>query len=250
MAAVDERNRLLRTIISAPIRNDPYPHLVIDEVFSEGFAEKIQSEFPHVMGRASEHSWQMDLRADPGVQRFADDRYSFQNLLSKDRNMKKFSFWQAWATHFLDGAVSSVLMAKMGHLLDYKGPMIDVARVMVDEVGSGLGPHRDRFDKLFSVVYYVGGRGCGTKFWKPYDRESVSDPYRHYHSDLFEYAGEVEYKENRLICWPVTEDSFHSFHEEDGGRKTIKYFVQMKIDPKEIWAKTEGSKKYANDWRK
>ena len=154
----------LDLIQKSEIRTDPFPHLIIDDFLNDTLYETVLKYFPSTdqLVQGGEFSKQLDLVVDPGVAR-ADESWGFE------RHMKgtQLNFWSGFKEALFDyPLIGDALLEKFQ--MDSKDRYM-CGRIQVEGKGSGLGPHRDRFDKLISCVIYLDEclDACGTKLLAP-----------------------------------------------------------------------------------
>jgi hypothetical protein len=242
---LEHETGLIRT---SELLSDPYPHLLVDDFLDSDLYEGVLKHFPtqEQLIKGGDFSKQLDLVVDPGVAR-ADESWSFTQHMEGEQ----LQFWMEFKEAAFD---SNVLGAAFLDKFSISKSLDDVytcGRIQVEELGSGLGPHRDRFDKLVSCVIYLDEcpEACGTMLLAP-KHPNLFEFEDHLSYGEFNVVDEVEHKPNRMICWPVVQNSFHSYYQNKKAfRKTIKLFVQEKQDVDALRARIAKTKKTANKWR-
>lgn len=232
----------------ADICTDPYPHLIIDNFFDNIRYGDILKNFPsnEQLIDGGEFSKQLDLIIDPGVAR-ADESWSYDKHMTGEQ----LEFWTEFKHEFLDSMEFGDAFLGKFQIPHIKLDRYVCGRIQVERKGSGLGPHRDRFDKLISCVIYLDDcpEACGTKLLEP-KNPALFGFEEHLGYSEFNVVKEVEHKPNRMICWPVVDNSFHSyFQDKPVERKTIKLFVQEKQDISKLRERIAKTKNTANKWR-
>lgn len=252
-------------IEGAEIDDDPYTHIVVDGVFPDRAYAKLLMNFlgspsvrdamvhPRNAHRVYENVKQLDLVPDPGVELAADGAWSLDENL-EDGPQKEF--WRRFRELYFSDVLVDTLREKFADRLKPEGDAYPVGRLAIDYETAGLGPHVDRTDKLISVLFYLPGEddpdlreACGTQFLRPTTSELEMDD-RHYGWDDFEVVKIAEYRPNRMVAWPVTDDSFHAYYQSaDVARFSIKMFVQSESkvdDARERIAETAAE---SQEWR-
>lgn len=256
----------VKAIQEAELRERPYAHLVVDDVFPPWYYREMLAMSPAPdEGGAFKDSWrQFDLVPDPGVAKAVEGDWLAGLRIEDHRAAFWRSFREAYlssdALHFATADRFYHIFRRCGLQWSSDHSSITVGRLAYDGLGAGLGPHTDRADKKVSMVFYLADEshdndecreGMGTQVCRSVDPEFTPDPNRHYTWEQYESAGTVEYVPNRLICWPVTPDSVHAYHQTvDQWRRSLKVFVQVPEDPAVVQARIADSQKHADEWRK
>ena len=255
---------VLEAVSAAPLREEPYRHLLIDEVFPEDYYREMIRRFPassQMHANPVHPVHQADLVPDPGVTEAASGAWAMEAKLSG----RRLRFWADFREAFFSGNLEALLMDRFQEYLEPKlnelqrlgmlpGNYYAVGRLALDHRGAGLGPHVDRTDKLVSAVMYLAVpgamplEGSGTQLLRPKESVEVSAAHRTW--DEFDIVSVAEYAPNRMICWPVTDDSWHAYHEQHGYRRTIKYFVQAAIPPETVRAEIARTKEQSHRWKR
>ena len=264
MKACEAVRHSIRAIETAELSNDPYKHLVIDGIFPGDYYLEMLANFPRqdLMPNSRPDVHQMDLKLDPGVERFADGTLTIDNTLQQSEPAK-YDFWSAFRDAYFTDDFCRTIMGRFDDDLDDRdrNDFYPVGRLAIDLKGAGLGPHRDRDDKICSVLFYLGDT------FDP----AVAEPFgtlalratkngargsQHFGYDGFEIAKVITYLPNRFVCWAVTRDnkpneSFHAYHQTlDRPRRLIKFFVQRRDDIEDVRRTIESTRDRADDWRK
>lgn len=262
MRARDALEHSQRMISCAKIETDPYKHLVIDGIFPASYYMQILENFPDesLMPKSRPDVLQLDLVMDPGVDRFADGKLLIENNL-KQSEPEKFEFWSEFRDAYFSQEFCQTFLDKFEGEFDERdlADFFPVGRIACDQKGAGLGPHRDRDDKICSVLFYLG---------EHYDRElaipfgtmalksikSIEPGSLHHGFSNFEVVKVLEYFPNRMACWAVSRgdtlnESFHAYHQSlDRSRHLIKYFVQRRESVDATRKIISATKERAADW--
>lgn len=259
----DEVQRhVVKAIVNADVIADPYPHVVIDNYFPDKFYADVLANFPKKESMTSPFNevrtynniWQLDIVADPFVKGSANNAWSYLNA---DLDPSTFALCETIYALFRSKEVVEAWRKKFA--LDADLNLFQVGRLAIDGFDAGLGPHVDRDDKIISNVLYLSEgnepkQDCGTHLLRKKPEADHIGTVNHDHQtyDYFEVVKTVEYVPNRLIGWRVVPNSWHSYHQLfDGDRKTIKFFVQEKLDGySELQERRRRGKETSQDWRK
>lgn len=259
-------------IISTPLTETPYRHLLVEDAFPADYYDEMLAHFPDESEmrhpkRAREYPeiLECDLVADPGMEHHASGGWLLDNLIV-DR--KRREFWGGFRQAFFRAeALSATLVGRLAKLLREKARLVDggfytCGRLAIDMLGAGLGPHVDRTDKLVSAIFSLAphdvsdedAHGSGTWLLAPKEPDFDPNGVAHLTYDLFDHpegSTMAEWRPNRLLCWAVTRDSFHAYHQRaDIKRRTIKLFVQANVDREAVHAEIAGTTDRSEDWRK
>jgi len=264
MKALDALDHSLHMIKCARVETEPYKHIVIDGIFPADFYLQMLENFPDesLMPMSRPDVRQLDFVPDPGVDRFIDGKLLIDNNL-KQSEPEKFAFWSDFRDAYFSQTFCQAFLDKFEGDFDERDlkEFMPIGRIACDLKGAGLGPHRDRDDKICSVLFYLGDRfdpdvavPFGTmalKSRKPIERGSA-----HHGFADFEVSKVLTYYPNRMACWAVSRghtpnESFHAYHQSlDRSRRLIKFFVQRKEDADVIRNDIANTKSSATDWKK
>lgn len=255
------QKHIVKAIVDSSVIADPYPHVVIDDYFPDEFYKHVLTNFPKKESmispfnevRTYSNIWQLDIIADPFVKGSSNNAWSYSNA---DLDPSTFALCETINALFKSKKIVEAWRNKFA--LDTELDLFQVGRLAIDGFDAGLGPHIDRDDKIISNVLYLSEghepkHDCGTHLLRKKSKADLSETVKHDHQryDDFEVVKTVEYIPNRLIGWRVVPNSWHSYHQLfDGDRKTIKFFVQEKLDSYvELQEKRRVGKDSSQDWR-
>jgi hypothetical protein len=221
---------LIEAVESAELHTTPYPYLNIDNVFPEDFYKELVSKIPD----------KTDSRYKK-LSSYYSDRYVMDLFKGENGNFDKrqFSgFWKEFQDTFISNRdLVNVLAAKYKDYIlhDFNDSNTFVnARITKDIKGYSIGPHRDRKNKIISVVFYLPkeydeakAMDFGTEVCTPKD-PNMKHTDNHYSFDKFDVYKTAEYKPNSLFSWAIIEDSYHGVSPTtlDGDRVTMGYFLK------------------------
>lgn len=245
-------------ILMSQIDPDPYPHIVVDDFFDLETYMQIMQHFPDpdIMSDGYlDFTKQADLVRDQAMVEADDGRYEMQHV--KLPNEGK-DFWLEFTSKMFPNGNNGTILGGPPEAIcrrcdvDFRN-VYACARLVVDQQGSGIGPHSDRRDKRISAIVYLGEAegACGTMLLAPKYGIKPDDPEKHYTFEDFNLVKTVEHKPNRLIAWPVDRPSYHAYHQAvPCHRKTLKFFIQEKIDPNTVRDRIAQTRGNSADWRK
>ena len=241
----------LRKINEAETEKYPFQHILIEEVFHPDYYREMLAHFPDSIRfqMGAENAYRLDLIPDPAGGGVWDIH---GNALEE-----QVEFWDDFKEHFLGVDFTKAILNMYGKVVN---DVFICGRLCVDKKGSGIGPHRERFDKLSALVFSLADEGewipdIGTSILVPKD-ENLEATDEHYLFKDFNVIKSSGYGPNRLFTFAVTQgigsnNSFHAYrHDIDRERRTIKCFIQHNIDPAIIRAEVAKTKALSRRWRK
>lgn len=215
----DVLRHVLEKLEAAPIETDPFPYVVIDGIFPEGYYQRILEAFPDESsfvpidetGRVSPGSYK-----ERGVVLF--ERDNLARIPSPRRE-----FWQAFSAWLYSDLFVAGFVNKFAEVLDYRlqricadGVPLRVrsdALLVKDRTNYEIGPHTDSPYRLVSFLFYMPAdrslREYGTAFYRAKDKDFTCWGGPHYDFADFERASTMEFLPNRLVAFPKTERTFH-----------------------------------------
>ena len=206
-------------IAGATLETDPFPYIVVDDVFPEDYYRRMLSSFPssthmrplHETGRVGmgEYEERHALLFDNNdFSRLPPETASF--WLSLSRWMYSDPFANSFVTRFADA-----LYPRMDRILRSDGKLAvkGDALLVEDHTRYAIGPHTDAPHRLVTFLFYLPSddslKELGTSIYRPKDPTFTCWGGPHHSFDRFEKVRTVEYLPNRLLAFPKTERSFH-----------------------------------------
>jgi hypothetical protein len=212
---------------------EPFPHLMIDDIFTHSLYLEMLGKFPldtNYMAKLSNmykdrFVLNLDEHTSPSICQLPD---------------KAMGFWRDFAKHLLSNELMMCLLHKYEDVMPskYWKNAYPTARLSIDYPPYSIGSHRDRDDKLVSVMLYVPSRksdeyseefmdNYGTALLTPKDKEKKWS-MQHHDLTLFNKEKVAPYKSNSLFSWPVVNNSFHGVYPliYSEPRYTIGYFIK------------------------
>tara|TARA_B100000676_G_scaffold77387_1_gene76972 strand:- start:35503 stop:36300 length:798 start_codon:yes stop_codon:yes gene_type:complete len=246
---------LSEALTQAQLKNDPFPYLIIDNLFASDFYSRLLASIPPISqaAKVSDSISRITLVPDP----YSDNAdWSYKTLLTNTPDLYKF--WDSF-TEFLN---SPSLIQQLLEILkiSYSSSYTMSARLAYDSKGSGLGPHRDREDKVASFIFYLASpQSCSTEIDSGTEllvpkvlRDSYSD--KHYKFSEFRTVKKIHYKPNRLFAFAVKrgENGVHSFHgyrqTTRSTRMSIKFHIHKTVEKTTISNMIASTKRFSKDW--
>tara|TARA_Y100000739_G_scaffold226985_1_gene235583 strand:+ start:2498 stop:3295 length:798 start_codon:yes stop_codon:yes gene_type:complete len=242
-------------LTQAELTNDPFPYLIIDDLFTRDFYSRLLASIPPInqAAKVSDSISRITLVPDP----YSDNEdWSYKKLLTNTPALYKF--WHSFAEFLKSPSLIQQLLEILE--ISHSNSYTMSARLAYDSKGSGLGPHRDREDKVASFIFYLAGpQSCSTEIDSGTEllvpkvlRDSYSD--KHYKFSEFRTVKKVLYKPNRLFAFAVKrgENGVHSFHgyrqTTQGTRMSIKFHIHKNVEKTTISNMIASTKKFSKDW--
>jgi len=237
----------LNRIAEASVNQSPFPHSEISNFFQPDYYQRMLRNWPtsDLYDQAAENALRMDLVVDPA----GGGDWSISKYI---KDPAVLWFWQSFSDWFFSEEISLAFFK----LFDIKqtDDFFSCGRICIDKKDSGIGPHRDRFDKIVSLVFYAGDEatkhvpGMGTQLFTPKPGIVLTD--EHYRFDECDFVREAEYDINKMFAFKRGDESLHAYHQTDEReRKAIKSFIQKRIDPELIREEVMKTKEKSRRWR-
>lgn len=210
---------VLEQVAAAKVVEDPFPYVVVDEIFPADYYEEMLANFPT---SASLKPLDETGRIPRGL---------YHERLTVLFNDKEFSrmpahqqaFWRDCASWmYTDSFLQFFLFKFQRHLepriqkilaaegrLSMKGD----ALLVNDQTNYAISPHTDAPQRLVSFLFYLprdaSMRDLGTTVYRPKDPGFTCWGESHHPFEMFTRVRTLEFVPNRLVAFPKTERSFH-----------------------------------------
>lgn len=249
----------IKQIERSDLHASPFPFICIDGIFPDRYYRLLLDRFPDTayFAPAAEHVSRIDLVADPAGPQ--GDEWLYNRRLKK-APQEVVRFWEDFTRHFFSRVFMKSVLHKFGRELEPDD--FASARLAIDHKGAGLGPHRDRIDKLTSMIFYLPeksdddtAKAGGTQLLVPKDRNLIATD-EHYTFDEFNVAEHIECRPNRMLAFLVGREgegknSFHGYHQtSDVARRTIKSHIHKNVDQGVVRRNIEETKPLSKRWRR
>jgi hypothetical protein len=213
-SAVEEH--VLYQIANAPIREYPYAHIYVENIFPDDFYAQLRANWPD--------SSALVKIADTG--RVAKGAYPERFVMPfKPEEIDKLAverrpFWSEFAgwliTHrFLTAMIDKFepyVKERFGDGIYQCGFEAD-SLIVRDLTNYSIGPHTDSPSRLLSMLFYCPPdekhKHLGTSLYVPRDPEFRCKGGPHYPHQLFHKVRTMEYKPNSLFAFVKNDRSFH-----------------------------------------
>ncbi|HBW86105.1 MAG TPA: hypothetical protein DEF82_05020 [Crocinitomicaceae bacterium] len=220
---------------NAQIREFPFPHFYLKDIFPTDFYQRIQNNLP-----SKSELWPIEeKRPVKGYKErfvccFDDESLS---TLSSDKSI----FWKEFRDTYLRGAFGSLLMSKFHELISARFDgrtdleFYDELLLVHDIKNYSLGPHTDSPKKVITVLFYLPAdenhQSLGTSVYIPNDSSFQCPGGPHHPHENFLKLKTMPYSPNSVFCFFKTNNSFHGVEKltEDGyGRWLLLYDIYVK----------------------
>jgi FkbM family methyltransferase len=209
----------LNKILSAKIEEDPYPYIVIDDIFPEDYYKEIAKNFPSIesamslgeTGRVTNGSYEQRK-----VTLFNDEH--FKKLTDEQRIFwTSFSEW-LYSEEFIINTLSRFSPWCINRIAEVQDRNEEVklscdALIVHDKENYAIGPHTDAKHRLLTFLFYAPTNSddsdLGTSIYECKDPSFVCPGGPHYDFKNFNEVKKVSFIPNRLLCFVRTGKSFH-----------------------------------------
>jgi len=203
---------VLARLAAAPIRREPFPHVIVDEVFPPDFYESIIDHWPEG------ESWR-PLSESGRVTGYSAAR---QVVLMDEAGYARLD---AQRRQFWAGEVGAWLLGQEFRLQALKRFDLGTpdtggdALVVSDRTTYAIGPHTDAPHRIVSLLFYLPEdatfRRFGTSFYEPLDSAFRCAGGLHHPFERFRRVTTVEFVPNRLVAFPKSDRCFHGVERVD-----------------------------------
>jgi hypothetical protein len=218
-----ERQHIHARLAGAPIRRQPSPHAYVESLFSLDFYERILANFPR-----SDDAFRRWLHGgDPALFFGNYDRRLEINL---PQDAERFTaaqreFWSGMEAMLCSDWFAELLIVTFNdHVVERFGPAVNdpsFARTRLrgammlnkHDPDYYLGPHTDRFEKVFTCVFYLPERAgldaLGTALYEPKERGFTCRGVVHHDPAKFVKVGTIPFRPNSAFVFARSDVLFH-----------------------------------------
>ena len=236
-----EELKIVYKIANTQINIFPYPHLYINDIFTDSFYTQIIKHLPQY----DQLKTLSEVRPVPKggyLERFAinlDDE-SLSVL-----NDKKYIFWSNFRKQFLSGGIKNFLLStKCSAYVKARFPnfeklyFYDELLLINDTLNYSLGPHTDSPKKVMSFLFYLPEDDSqiklGTSIYIPKDTSFDCIGLKHHHHDDFIKIHTNDFLPNSVFAFIKTNNSFHGVEKlvSDERRWVLLYDIYVQDEKK------------------
>jgi hypothetical protein len=220
----EERAHVRQAILGAPLRTDPSPYVLVEDVFSAPFYETMLRLFPD---KSAFTPWQ-----HTGVPPEFFGTYERRGQLVLPDGSKRLppdqqEFWNGLSAYLCAPDFARLLLARFedhyrrqfGSAFEASGfaeslrPGLVVNRHEPDYY---LGPHTDRHEKVVTCVFYMPEREgldhLGTTIYRPLEAGMRCRGLFHHDPARFERIATTPFRPNSMLIFARTDVFFHGVH--------------------------------------
>lgn len=209
---------VLARIRDARLATEPFPHIVVDDVFPPDYYAEIQRLFPRdeQMIPLSETGRTGNAYRERLVTLF--DETGFARLDEEQRRFwGEFGGW-LYSPEFINGVIET-FWPHVKDRLQAVSRLSGIARVrgdallVSDQTNYAIGPHTDAAHRLVTFLFYLPQdarhQQHGTSIYRPKDPNFRCAGGPHYPFGLFDKQETIAFMPNRLLTFVRTDQSFH-----------------------------------------
>ena len=229
---------------NAPINSFPFPHLYVQDIFSDIFYSQIQKNLPdHNLLTSMPELYPEELGFEAHKDRYVMDlvREESINKIEKDKQ----EFWRGLGDNFKNGKLSDLLRNKFQYYLNMRFKLIDNVsflseiKLINDRKNYASSPHTSHPRKVVSVIFYLptdlSQKLSGTSIYIPKDLNFIAQnkEYKHYPHEHFHKVITMPFVPNSAFCFIKTNNSFHGVEKlemEDTDRWTLQFDIFLDKD--------------------
>jgi len=206
---------VLYRIMNEPIREYPYPHLLVRDVFPADFYRELRA---NLLGEGA-------FKTLGELGRTVGDDYAARLVMPlTPTNVAKLAgaqraFWDAVGGWMLSGKFGEAMIRKFAPYLQQrlgdlsKIDFRDEVLIVRDSSSYALGPHTDSPHKVLSFLFYLPADDSqahlGTSMYAPNDPGFRCEGGPHYEFAKFRRVLTMPYVPNTLFAFMKTSNSFH-----------------------------------------
>ena len=229
---------------NAPINSFPFPHLFVQDIFSDIFYSQIQKNLPAQNLLTS----MPELYPEEPEFEAYKDRYVMDLARGESINKiekTKQEFWRGLGDNFKNGKLSDLLRNRFQYYLNMRFKLIDNVsflseiKLINDRKNYALSPHTAHPRKVVSVIFYLptdlSQKISGTSIYIPKDLNFIAQnkEYKHYPHEHFHKMITMPFVPNSAFCFIKTNNSFHGVEKlemEDTDRWTLQFDIFLDKD--------------------
>jgi len=214
----------LYRISNEPVREFPYPHVYVRDVFPADFYRRLREQLPPAEKLATLSSMGRMKAGDMAADQRTVLPLTAQGLAGLDEPRR--AFWQEVAGWLLGGSFGQVMTTKFSPWLRRRFPDLanarfaDEALLVQDRRNYSLGPHTDHPSKVLSFLFYLPADDSqshlGTSMYLPRDPGFVCAGGPHYDFDKFHRLYTMPYQANAMFGFMKTPNAFHGVEPVEG----------------------------------
>ena len=233
--------QVLYKIANAPIREFPFAHIYVQDVFPPDFYRQIRANLP------PKSAYSVLAESGRVSKEYPDTRYVLklpENLAGVDVLQRQF--WSEIGNWLLGGSFGRTMLLKFAPYLEPRlGDLsrcgfYDEALLVQDYTTYFLGPHTDAPQKVLSFLFYLPAdeslSHLGTSIYVPSDPGFQNDGTGHFTYENFLRAADMPFLPNSLFAFAKSSVSFHGVEpvKEEGVRRDLLLYDIKVNNPPEL----------------
>jgi hypothetical protein len=207
---------VLYQIANAPMREYPYAHIYVENVFPADFYAALRANWPDASSLVSlADTGRVTKGAYP--ERFV---MPFKPSAIEKLNDERRAFWTELAGWLITQRFLTAMIDKFAPYAKerfgddlYRCGFETDSLIVRDLTNYSIGPHTDSPNRLLSMLFYCPAdathKHLGTSIYVPRDPGFRCKGGPHYPHQLFEKVTTMEYKPNTLFAFIKNDHSFH-----------------------------------------
>lgn len=221
-----ELGHVREAVLAAPLRSHPSAHVYVENVFSSEVYASMLELFP-----TDERSFRREADPNDGAPRFANYAQRQELRIPGEEGRldpEQREFWMAMHALICGSDFARVLLerfapyarARFGAKLDHASFADDhlLGTMLLNRLEPDyyLGPHTDRYEKVFTCLFYFPERagldGLGTSLYHPREPGFSCKGVAHHDPAGFERGETMPYRPNSALIFARTNVMFHGVH--------------------------------------
>jgi hypothetical protein len=231
---------VLYQIANAPVRDYPFPHILVHDVFPADFYRELRANLPE----------QSALKTLGALGRVKGGDYPARLVMPLTRESiaplpdPQRAFWERMGNWILAGKFGEMMLTKFEPWLKQrlgdlgKHAFSDEVLIVRDGTSYALGPHTDARDKVLSFLFYLPADDSqaelGTSIYLPNEPQFRCEGGPEHDFRKFRRMQTMPYLPNTLFAFMKTTNSFHGVEPIRGRevrRDVMLYDLRLKTPP-------------------
>lgn len=234
---VDVCESVIYQMLNTPLRQYPFEHIYVENVFPEDFYQEILSRLPQ-----TDKYIPIDQATGVSKGKYQDRGLfplipeAIKTLSEKDRQFWS-DFYHWFGGDLIERAILHIFTESLEehfHHVDVEPEFARVIDLIRDRTNYSLGPHTDSPDKLISLLFYLPKDDAyshlGTTLFVPVDPLYEDSRGKHHPFDLFKIVKTMPFKPNSMFGFMRQDDSWHGVLpvlEKEVERNSISYRIKL-----------------------
>lgn len=202
-------------IANAPVREFPYPHILVHDIFPADFYRALRENLPEKSALTTLGKLGRVDGTDYAARLVMPLKPETVGALPAAQRV----FWEGVAGWMLGGGFARTMIAKFAPYLERrfgdlgKVRFSDEALIVRDSTAYSLSPHTDARHKVLSLLFYLppdaSNQHLGTSLYVPNNPKFQCEGGPHHEFERFRRVLTMPYVPNTLFAFMKTGNSFH-----------------------------------------